>query len=1062
MFQCLVRLQLSFKTGDFMKHCIITAIAAILGITQLSKAETAAWTGSISSDFTDSNNWNPAINLLDGTGDVLTIGSGSPYDPVYNNGTIPRPSSLSTLNGAFLTMAGGDLIPWGSSQLNGRVDVLGGNLNIRSNVFVGSGGTGTMNVSGGSFTARNVLTLGSGSGGDGTLNISGGTVYLGGFRCAYNGGTGRMSVTGNGKVYCTGDNSNTFQAMVKSGLLTTTSGSVININYDSVNNRTIVEALPAPYRVSVPREMENIDRGVVAVKVSSGVFVSWRMLGTEPDEIAYNIYRGTIKINAVPMTSVTNLTDTAGTLNSTYSVAAVLDGIELEKSVPVGVWAQQYMLLPLQRPAGCTTPDGVAYTYSPGDCSVGDLDGDGQYEIVLKWDPSNGKDNSHDGYTGNVYLDGYKMDGTFLWRIDLGRNIRAGAHYTQFMVYDLDGDGWAEVACKTADATIDGTGAVIGDINADYRNSSGRVLDGPEFLTIFNGLTGAALATTDYIPARGNVCDWGDCYGNRVDRFLACVAYLDGQRPSLVMCRGYYTRTVLAAWNWRDGQLTSEWVFDSDNGYPDYAGRGNHSIAVGDVDGDGCDEIMYGAMAVDNDGTGMYTLKNLGLGHGDAGHLTDIDPDQPGLEFFTIHEGSGNNAGSSLRNAATGQVYWTTEPGDVGRGLAVNIDPTYRGAECWGYGAFTGLRSCTNEVIASTMPSSCNFAVWWDGDLQRELLNGGVIDKWNYVNSSTGRVLSAYKMGANGINGTKNTPCLSADLLGDWREEIIWRYSNNEHLIIFTTTTPTMYRFRTLMHDPIYRLSIAWQNVGYNQPPHTGFYIGTDMDMPARQDITLAGKQTGSILRDYWTGITGTVVNDLVTNINYPGNPNSGQLLTRLETVFSWDNNFADRTSGYLHPTASGSYTFWIAGQDECELWLSSDANPANRSRIAFVSGSTNPREWTRYASQQSTAVPLQAGHKYYIEVLRKAGVGTDHLAVAWQGPTFSRKIIDGFYLSPRKEFLFGDLDGNQTVNTDDLSLFSDKWLLDDCDLSLLVDWNGDCRINLLDFERFSEKWLAL
>ncbi|GAJ02595.1 unnamed protein product, partial [marine sediment metagenome] len=285
-----------------------------------------------------------------------------------------------------------------------------------------------------------------------------------------------------------------------------------------------------------------------------------------------------------------------GSTSATYTVRAVINGSEGEPSAPAGIWSRNYLSIPLQTPDGCT----------PNDASVGDLDGDGEYEIVLHQAPR-GRDNARSGMTDEPIFEAYKLDGTFLWRINLGKNIREGAHYTQFMVYDLDGDGKAEFACKTADGTVDGKGKVIGDANADYRNSRGYILDGPEFLTIFDGRTGAELATTDYIPPRGRVSDWGDDTGNRVDRFLACIAYVDGQRPSLVMCRGYYTRAVLTAWNFRDGQLTRVWTFDSDDGTPgnrDYRGQGNHNLSVGDVDGDGKDEIVYGACAIDHDGTG--------------------------------------------------------------------------------------------------------------------------------------------------------------------------------------------------------------------------------------------------------------------------------------------------------------------------------------------------------------------------------------------------------------------------------------------------------------------------
>src|SRR5690606_7363547 len=287
-------------------------------------------------------------------------------------------------------------------------------------------------------------------------------------------------------------------------------------------------------------------------------------------------------------------------------------------------------------PAGGTTPAGEWYTYSANDASVGDLDGDGQLEFVVKWEPSNAKDNSQSGYTGNVYIDAYELNGTRLWRIDLGRNIRAGAHYTQFQVYDYDGDGRAEVAMKTADGTRSGTGQVIGSASADYRNSSGYVLSGPEYLTMFDGRTGAALSTVSYEPPRGNVSSWGDNYGNRVDRFLAGTAYLDGQRPSLIMARGYYTRTVIVAWDFRNGSLTRRWTFDSNSsGNGAYAGEGNHSLSGADVDADGRDEIVYGASVIDDNGTGLWTN---GLGHGDAGHVGDLNPSRPGLEYFKVQE----------------------------------------------------------------------------------------------------------------------------------------------------------------------------------------------------------------------------------------------------------------------------------------------------------------------------------------------------------------------------------------------------------------------------------------
>ncbi|PAF29327.1 rhamnogalacturonan lyase [Paenibacillus sp. 7516] len=608
-------------------------------------------------------------------------------------------------------------------------------------------------------------------------------------------------------------------ALLSSAMLTTAFG---------LGNTPVTEAAGT-------RQMEFLDRGVVAVKTGTGVFVSWRLLGTEGSNVSFNVYRDGTKVNASPITNSTNLQDASGTSSSKYTVRAVVGGTEQSASAAASVWGNNYLSVPLSIPGGGTTPDGVAYTYSANDASAGDLDGDGEYELIVKWDPSNSKDNSQSGYTGEVFIDAYKLNGTRLWRISLGKNIRAGAHYTQFMVYDLDGDGKAEVAMKTADGSKDGTGTVIGDASKDYRNSSGYVLSGPEFLTIFNGQTGKALSTVNYEPARGNVSDWGDNYGNRVDRFLAAIAYLDGERPSLVMARGYYTRTVLVAYNWRNGQLTKQWTFDSNtSGNSGYAGQGNHNLSVADVDGDGKDEIIYGAMAVDDNGKGLYTT---GLHHGDAMHLSDLDPDRAGLEVFQVHE-TPSNAGVEFRDARTGQLIWgipTTK--DIGRGMAADIDPRYKGAEVWADG---GLYTAKGQKIGTTLPSSTNFGIWWDGDLLRELLDSNRIDKWDYANSKTVNLLTASGVSSN--NGTKSTPNLQADLFGDWREEVVWRTSDSSALRIYTTTAVTDKRIYTLMHDPVYRLGIAWQNVAYNQPPHTGFYLGEGMSTPPAPNIHYAGK----------------------------------------------------------------------------------------------------------------------------------------------------------------------------------------------------------------------------
>jgi rhamnogalacturonan endolyase len=597
---------------------------------------------------------------------------------------------------------------------------------------------------------------------------------------------------------------------------------------------------------ALTRQMEALDRGVVAVYLGGNqVYVGWRMLGTEPQSVGYNLYRRNVKLNPEPITGSTNYLDTLGTTRSTYSVAAVIDGVEQERSTPVVPWDNYYHDIALQRPAGGTTPDQVDYDYSPNDASVGDLDGDGQYEIVLKWDPSNSKDNAQSGFTGNVYLDAYEIDGTFLWRIDLGINIRAGAHYTQFMVYDLDSDGRSEIVCKTADGTTDAAGTILGDPAADYRNGSGRILAGPEYLSVFDGQTGTFIDTVDYIPLRGNVSDWGDSSGNRVDRFLAGVAYLDGRHPSVVMCRGYYTRTVLAAWDLIDEQLSLRWVFDSDDpGNGAYAGQGNHSLSVADVDSDGFDEIVYGSCTIDHDGTGLYST---GLGHGDALHVSDMDPNRPGLEVWACHETSAS--GTTFRDAATGAIIWEHDnAGDIGRCLAAHIDADAVGYQLWSVA--TNGTYTVDSTLMSDYSLGQSFVVWWTADRQRESLDAAdgqgknpKLDKWNGVSDSVSRLLSIYNVptpySTCSNNYTKANPCLSGDILGDWREEMIFRSSDNTKLRIFTTTAVTDQRIYTLMHDSQYRVAMAWQNVGYNQPPHPSFYIGAGMSEPPTPNIIL-------------------------------------------------------------------------------------------------------------------------------------------------------------------------------------------------------------------------------
>ncbi|MFS0702642.1 ricin-type beta-trefoil lectin domain protein [Cellulomonas sp. 179-A 4D5 NHS] len=572
-----------------------------------------------------------------------------------------------------------------------------------------------------------------------------------------------------------------------------------------------------------PKQLENLGRGAVSVRSGSGTLVTWRLLGTDPKDVAFHVYRDGTRVTSSPVTGATNYLH-AGSTSGTYTVRAVVDGAEQAASTALD-FGPGYRDVRISPPGS---------QYAANDASVGDLDGDGDLDIVLKWDPANAKDNSQSGVTDPVYVDGYTLEGTRLWRINLGKNIRAGAHYTQFQVWDYDGDGRAEVVMKTADGTVDGKGTTIGSASADHRNSGGYVLAGPELLTVFDGRTGAARATASYEPPRGTVSSWGDSYGNRVDRFLAATAYLDGTRPSIVMARGYYTRSVVVAWDFRDGKLTKRWTFDS-NSNSGYAGQGNHNLSVADVDADGRDEIVYGAMALDDTGKALW---NTRMGHGDAMHVGDLDPSRAGLELFKVDEDKAK-PGSFMADARTGQVLWQTPSGsDNGRGVSADVWAGSPGAESWS-SAVSQLKN-TKGVDVGRKPSAHNFLAWWDGDAVRELVDGTRVDK--YTPTGDTRLLTA--AGVHSNNSTKQTPSLSGDILGDWREEIIWPTTDNTALRIYTTSVPTDLRIPTLLHDLQYREALAWQNTAYNQPPHPSFFLGDRMPAAPWPNITVPGGTT--------------------------------------------------------------------------------------------------------------------------------------------------------------------------------------------------------------------------
>lgn len=711
---------------------------------------------------------------------------------------------------------------------------------------------------------------------------------------------------------------------------------------------TAVAAASVLTAVAQVSPMENLDRGLVVAKGQEPgtYFASWRLLPTDAPSTAFTILRdGKPYIN-----NVTGATSAVvkGAADSRWQVAALVDGKVLSTSKAVLPWAMPYLKYHLMKPTA-----GPDYDYTINDCSVGDVDGDGQYELIVKWEPTNARDNSQGGMTGAVVLDCYKFDMEApareprrLWSINLGPNIRAGAHYTQFLVYDFDGDGRAELMCKTAPGSRDGRGRYVNeasddpviraaDNHRDWRNSQGRVNGGQEYLTVFSGTDGRAVSTIFYNPNRNTGLGgdaegtfvWGDAghgledngsYGNRGERYLAAVAYLGGRdaRPSAVFTRGYYSYAFAWAVDYDGRRLKTRWLNESRDGQQ-YAvtdslghrsvytaaaptsgegsgtlfANGNHNLSVADVDGDGRDEVLWGSAALDDDGRMLYAT---GFGHGDAIHLAKLNPQRSGLEVFDVHEERGTYAWD-VHDAATGEILLKGGPAgiDNGRGLAAQIDSRQHAYSFWSAGDPT-VRSAADGSEQDDARLPVNFRIYWDGDAQDELLDGVNIRKWEKGHTSMlgifGTVnkpdpetagwgdrpwrrkpmhrgseadnrskptaqtndrrkavkhepgffgersfqrptvsFAGYGTPASN-NWTKNNPCLQADLFGDWREEVIYRDATDPTAIyIYTSQIPTPLRYPTLMSDHTYRMGIAWQNVGYNQPPHVGVFLPDEM-----------------------------------------------------------------------------------------------------------------------------------------------------------------------------------------------------------------------------------------
>jgi len=728
--------------------------------------------------------------------------------------------------------------------------------------------------------------------------------------------------------------------------------------YDNLYNRTatlyVYNRLPVPGNT---RQAEWLDRGVIALSSGNGIFISWRLRADEyAGDVKFNIYRNGEKLNNTPL-SATNYLDSGGKAGDTYKVETLLGNYVIGSDESVAV-DKNYLSIPVQKPADGVNRIGETYTYSLNDASVGDLDGDGEYEIIVKWYPSNAIDSSQSGLTGPTIFDAYKLDGTLLWRMDMGLNLTSGAHYHQFLVYDFDGDGRSEMFIKTADGTtvygatngIFDSSKIICQIgnqedNGRYVNDSGKVEGGPEYISIFDGETGKVIDTIEYqFPVDYNPIAWGDDWYNRSDRFLAAVAYLDGKTPSAVFGRGYYERTTFVAYKLVDGKLVTEWIFDTDKDGRQYMGLGNHNLSVADIDNDGFDEIIAGALTLDHDGTVLYAMDgamNREKGsHGDAMHVGAFDPDMEGLQVFSVFEDPAV-ASMQYRDAATGETFMSYYASkDTGRGVAANIS-SEPGYEFWGTADFTdiqkgsGLYNVKGKVLADdwrALGLSANFALYWDGDLQQELLDDISITKYNEETNYVDTIIEFTGCVSN--NGTKATPALQADILGDWREEVVMPSDDSTELRIYSTTIPTGYRIYTLMHDHVYRMGIAWQNVAYNQPPHISFYLGEDI-----RDEVLAGAL--AIPKIYYTDKTApsAPVNLRITNISNTSvtltwEPAAGKSMVDYE-IYT-DETLKGRT-GNLSYTVTGltpetKYTFRVYAYDVS----------GNRSEAATITGTTS------------------------------------------------------------------------------------------------------------------------
>ena len=669
------------------------------------------------------------------------------------------------------------------------------------------------------------------------------------------------------------------------------------------------------------RMTDKLDRGLVAVKTDGGVFCSWRILGEEYYDVTYNIYRDGTKLNAEPL-KVSNFTDAAGTADSKYTVSAVVRGKEQAQCVAVAVWGQSFLEI---------TPDhgDLKSTYIPNDACMADVDGDGELEILLKFDNQSWANSSYQkaGYEGEYFIiEVYKLNGKKLWWIDLGPNMADFQNNEQNIVaYDWDQDGKAEAVMRAADGTTihmaDGTEYVIGDKTKNYlaATSSGQwfVHEGSEYLVYMNGATGKPYQVMDYPLKRLEAGEtdlnaaWGDGYGHRSTKHFFGAPYLDGRHPSIFLARGIYTRHKMIALDVDPAthELTERWRWNCNNSSSPWYGNGYHNYAIADVDWDGRDEICFGSMVIDDNGKGLSTT---GLGHGDAQHHSDFNPYIHGHEIYACNE---DEPANNYRDATTSKIYYRMTGGtDDGRCMAGNFTNDFPGAI--GFSSHDEAISCvTNGYIPGLSKAGLadNMRIYWDGDLLEEC--------FNYVNgkNSAGGI---YKYGTGLIqtltgsmtnNDTKGTPCYQGDIFGDWREEVMMRTKDNK-IRIYTTTYPTEWRNYTLWHDMQYRQAMVWQMCGYNQPPHVSYFLGElegitmappVLTMADRQEVADGGS-IGSSLDDQQVLLA--LTNDATVSVADGAKP-----YIFIDNAPSWvqghDNNDNITYEYYTHTLTGGAFT---------------------------------------------------------------------------------------------------------------------------------------------------------